>query len=51
MSDKEQKAIREEIRSWRIQLRVNKSLKDIENMLNSKIQGWIKLKCTQWSGH
>lgn len=51
MSDKAQKAIREEIRSWRIQLRVNKSLKDIANMLNSKIQGWIKLKCTQWSGH
>lgn len=41
MSDKAQKAIREEIRSWRIQLRVNKSLKDIANMLNSKIQGWI----------
>ena len=41
MSDKAQKAIREEIRSWRIQLRVNKSLKDIVNMLNSKIQGWI----------
>ena len=41
MSDKAQKAIREEIRSWRIQLRVNKSLQDIANMLNSKIQGWI----------
>ena len=41
MSDKAQKAIREEIRSWRIQLRVNKSLKDIANMLNCKIQGWI----------
>ena len=41
MSDKAQKAIREEIRSWRIQLRVNKSLQDIANMLNCKIQGWI----------
>ena len=41
MSDKAQKAIREEIRGWRIQLRVNKSLQDIANMLNSKIQGWI----------
>ena len=41
MSDKAQKAIRKELRSWRIQLRVNKSLQDIANMLNSKIQGWI----------
>ena len=41
MSDKAQKAIRRELRSWRIQLRVNKSLRDIANMLNSKIQGWI----------
>ena len=41
MSDKAQKVIREEIRGWRIQLRVNKSLQDIANMLNSKIQGWI----------
>ena len=41
MSDKARRAIREELRSWRIQLRVNKSLKDIANMLNSKIQGWI----------
>ena len=41
MSDKAQKAKREELRSWRIQLKGDKSLKDIANMLNSKIQGWI----------
>ena len=41
MSDKAQKAIRKEIRSWKLQLKSDKTLKDIANMFNSKIQGWI----------
>ncbi len=41
MSDKAQKEIRKEIRSWKVQLKVDKTLQDIANMFNSKIQGWI----------
>ena len=41
MSDKAQKAVRKEIRSWKLQLKSDKTLKDIANMFNSKIQGWI----------
>ena len=41
MSDKAQKDIRKELRSYRIQRQVDKSLSDIANMFNSKIQGWI----------
>ena len=41
MSDKAQKAVRKEIRNWKIQLKPDKTLKDIANMFNSKIQGWI----------
>ena len=41
MSDKAQKAIRQEVRSWKVQLKSDKTLKDIANMFNSKIQGWI----------
>ena len=41
MSDKAQKAIRQEVRSWKLQLKSDKTLKDIANMFNSKIQGWI----------
>lgn len=41
MSDKAQKAIRQEVRSWKVQLKSDKTLKDIANMFNSKMQGWI----------
>lgn len=41
MSDKAKKAIREEVCSWKLQLKNDKSLTDIANMFNSKIQGWI----------
>lgn len=41
MSDKAQKEIRKEIRSWKVQLKVDKTLQDVANMFNSKIQGWI----------
>lgn len=41
MSDKAQKAVRKEIRNWKLQLKPDKTLKDIANMFNSKIQGWI----------
>ena len=41
MSDKAQKAVRKEVRNWRLQLRTDKTLKDIANKYNSKIQGWI----------
>jgi len=41
VSDKAKKAIREEVRSWRLQLKSDKDLQDIANMFNAKIQGWI----------
>ncbi|WP_249029613.1 group II intron reverse transcriptase/maturase [Tannockella kyphosi] len=41
ISDKAKKAIRKEVRSWKIQFKVDKSLEDIANMFNKKIQGWI----------
>lgn len=41
ISAKAQKAIRQEVRSWKLQLKSDKTLKDIANMFNSKIQGWI----------
>ena len=41
MSNKAQKAVRKEIRNWKLQLKSDKTLKDIANMFNSKIQGWI----------
>lgn len=41
ISDKAKKAIKQEIRSWKIQRKVSKSIRDIANMFNSKIQGWI----------
>lgn len=41
MSDKAQKAVRKEIRNWKLQLKPDKTLKEIANMFNSKIQGWI----------
>ncbi|NDV95478.1 group II intron reverse transcriptase/maturase [Dysgonomonas sp. 521] len=41
ISDKAIKALKEEVRSWRLQLKVTKSLNDLANMFNSRIQGWI----------
>lgn len=41
ISDKAKKAIRNEVRSWRLQFKADKALEDISNMFNKKIQGWI----------
>ena len=41
ISDKAKKSIRLEVRNWKMQRKVDKSIKDIANMFNSKIQGWI----------
>lgn len=41
ISEKAKKAIRKDVRSWRLQLKADKDLWDIANMFNKKIQGWI----------
>ena len=41
ISETAKKAIRKEVRSWKIQLKSDKDIKDIANMFNRKIQGWI----------
>ena len=41
MSDKAQKSIREEMKSWKLQLKSDKDILDISLMFNSKLQGWI----------
>lgn len=41
MSNKAGKAIRQEVRSWRLHLRSDKSLTDLSRMFKSNIQGWI----------
>jgi RNA-directed DNA polymerase len=41
IADNAKKRIRKEVRSWRIQLKVDKDLWDISSMFNNKIQGWI----------
>lgn len=41
MSGKAVKALKEEVRGWKLQLKVFKSLDDIAGMFNSHIQGWI----------
>ena len=41
ISDKAKKAIRQEVRNWKIQRKVSKDIRDIARMFNSKIQGWI----------
>lgn len=41
MSDKAQKAIRKEIKSWRIQRKTCTTIKELAKMYNSKLQGWI----------
>lgn len=41
ISDKAQKAIRKDVRSWKLQTKTDKSIEDLARMFNSKIQGWI----------
>lgn len=41
MGDKAKKSIRIQVRSWKLQLKVDKDLWYISNMFNKKIQGWI----------
>lgn len=41
ISEKAKKALRKEIRSWKLQQKSDKSINDIANAINSKIQGWI----------
>lgn len=41
MGEKAKKAIRKEVRSWKLQFKTDKDLWDIANMFNNKIQGWI----------
>jgi RNA-directed DNA polymerase len=42
ISDKAAKAIREEIRGWKLQLRSDKSLDDLARMFNPILRGWIQ---------
>lgn len=41
MSKKAKKAIRKEVKSWRLQGKHDKTLQDLANMFNKQIQGWI----------
>jgi group II intron reverse transcriptase/maturase len=41
MSDKAVAKVKEEVRGWKLQLKVDKQLNDIANMFNANIQGWI----------
>lgn len=41
VSDKALNAIKEEIRSWKLPLRSDKTLEDLARMFNPKVQGWI----------
>ena len=41
ISEKAKKAIRKEVRGWKLQLKSDKDLYDIANMFNRQIQGWI----------
>jgi len=41
ISDKAKKGIRKKVKDWKLQLKSDKSLRDIANMFNSKIQGWL----------
>ena len=44
IAEKAKKAIRKEVRDWKLQLKVDKDLWDIANMFNKQIQGWIDRK-------
>jgi RNA-directed DNA polymerase len=41
VSNKAKKAIKQEIHDWRLQLKSDKNLVDISQMINSKIRGWV----------
>lgn len=41
ISNKAAKAIRQEVRSWKLNLRSDKSLEDLSRMFNAVIRGWI----------
>jgi group II intron reverse transcriptase/maturase len=41
MSQKAAKTMRDEIRSWRIHLRSDKSIEDLSRMFNPKLRGWV----------
>lgn len=41
ISEKAKKAIRQEVRNWKIQRKVSKDIREIARMYNNKIQGWI----------
>jgi RNA-directed DNA polymerase len=41
VSDDAAKAIRQEIRSWKLQLRSDKSLRDLAYMFNPIVRGWV----------
>ena len=42
ISDRAVKAIRAEIRSWKLHLRSDKSIEDLSRMFNPKIRGWLQ---------
>lgn len=42
ISRKAAKAIRQEVRSWRLHLRSDKALEDLARMFNATIRGWIQ---------
>ncbi len=41
VSAKAAKSIRQEVRSWNLQLRSDKSLDDLAHMFNATIRGWV----------
>jgi len=41
ISQKAAKAMRDEIRSWRLKLRSDKSIEDLSRMFNPKLRGWV----------
>ena len=41
VSEKAKTAMKQKIREWKIQLKADLSLKDIGNMINKVVQGWI----------
>ena len=42
ISDRAAQAIRDEIRSWRLQSRSNKSIQDLSRMFNPILRGWLR---------
>jgi group II intron reverse transcriptase/maturase len=41
ISEKAQRAIRKKVRSWKLQMKPDKSLQELANSVNSQIQGWL----------